>query len=266
MGDLLGGGKSTPAVDPTTGQPNPYQPQTGIMGALNNPGVQGLLATYFGAVSSPREAGLGGAIGRGGLSGLQAYSNAQQQQQMLPYMQAELQAKQLQAKQLGMELKPLTADQVQGLTDWKNTIAAKKGTADYDPYELAYATQLESQARGGQLTSKDLLTSMNAFHESNLMQAMFKNRGAAAGAAFMHAQGYDVGDGTGQPQGQGQGQQQAQTQQIQLPQGFTMPKAGEGAKKVNIPGVGDVTFQVNPKDGKMYWITPDTKQWQPVGQ
>src|SRR6516164_4359097 len=54
-------------------------------GLLDSPGLQGALSAYFGAISSPRQQGLGGAIGHGGLAGLQAYEQAKTAQYQ-PYL------------------------------------------------------------------------------------------------------------------------------------------------------------------------------------
>lgn len=85
-------------ADPTTFDPaqlaalvNP--PQSGVMDKIGNilghPLVQAALGTYFGAISTPREYGLGGAIGRGGLAGLQGFEQARQMQQQLPLLRAK---------------------------------------------------------------------------------------------------------------------------------------------------------------------------------
>jgi hypothetical protein len=76
------------------GQP-PQQPQGGglldsISQILSHPAVQGLLGAYFGAVSSPRQMGVGGAIGRGGLEGLGMANQAQLLRSKIPLQQAEL--------------------------------------------------------------------------------------------------------------------------------------------------------------------------------
>lgn len=51
--------------------------QGGIMGMLNNPLVQGALVGYLQAISTPRYAGRGEAIARGGLGFLQGYGGAE---------------------------------------------------------------------------------------------------------------------------------------------------------------------------------------------
>ncbi len=62
-----------------------------IEGALSNPLLQTALAGYLGAIGSPRYKGIGGAISQGGLSGLEAFSQAEQLKQQLPLMQAQTQ-------------------------------------------------------------------------------------------------------------------------------------------------------------------------------
>jgi hypothetical protein len=265
MGDLLGGQSQAP-IDPTTGQPNPYQPQTGLMGALNNPGVQGLLATYLGAVGSPRSEGLGGAISHGGLAGLQQYSQAQQQQQMLPYMQAELQTKQLQAKQLGMELKPLTKDQAQGFTDWKNQIAAQRDSTDpsvramYDPQELAYATLLESQVRGGQITGDQALKAMSAFKESAVMQQMINLQKVQMGGNILSRFAPGAAGTTGQPAGAPPAAA-APASQFKVPAEAQQLKPGV-AQMMNVPGLG--MTNVKTDDGKTFFAIGGDGKWVPL--
>jgi hypothetical protein len=56
---------------------------------LSHPLVQSALASYFGAISTPRYMGRGAALGRGGLAGLQTLGQAEQRQAMLPKLQAE---------------------------------------------------------------------------------------------------------------------------------------------------------------------------------
>jgi hypothetical protein len=70
------------------------QPQpTGVLGKvgqfLGNPAVQGLATAYLTAASQPRYEGLGGALARGGLSGLGAFTQAQRTQAMMPLERAK---------------------------------------------------------------------------------------------------------------------------------------------------------------------------------
>jgi len=98
QGLLGGGGQAQAAPAPATGGAAPAAPAAGGQGGfdlskipmpqtsfLDHPLVQGALATYLGAISSPSHMGLGGAIGHGGLAGLQAYSSARQAQYQ-PYL------------------------------------------------------------------------------------------------------------------------------------------------------------------------------------
>jgi hypothetical protein len=97
------GASSSPAGGP------PSAPSGGFMqGAenfLGSPLTQGALASYFSAIGSPRKAGLGGMLSRGGLSGLSAYDTAEEAQQkaalqaaQLPQMQAQTAATQAQTQ------------------------------------------------------------------------------------------------------------------------------------------------------------------------
>ena len=65
-------------------------PQSGIGALLSSPVAQGALASYFAGISSPKQMGWGGAIGRGGLAGLGAYNQAEQTQAQRPLQQAQL--------------------------------------------------------------------------------------------------------------------------------------------------------------------------------
>jgi hypothetical protein len=124
------------APDPSAG-PMPttqaYQQPSGLMGALSNPLIQGALSAYLGAVGSPKGEGLGHALMQGGLTGLGAFNQAQQQQMELPLKQAQLQQAQLQSRALGMQLRPLTKDEVSGLDDWVNSLPKDPKDPNYDP-------------------------------------------------------------------------------------------------------------------------------------
>jgi hypothetical protein len=84
----------TPA-QPKQPEPQPQPAATGVLDkigqVLSNPAVQGLAATYLGAISSPRYMGWGGAIGRGGLAGLGQFSRAEQMRQLIPLERAQIQ-------------------------------------------------------------------------------------------------------------------------------------------------------------------------------
>lgn len=77
----------------------------GVGNFLGSPLTQAALSGYFGAIGSPRKAGLGGMISRGGLSGLSAYDAAEEAQQ-----KAALQSAQIGQAQAGI---PLTQAQTQ---------------------------------------------------------------------------------------------------------------------------------------------------------
>jgi hypothetical protein len=105
---LSGGGQQVQALPPLSpsGQNAPNQPTmptmqqpSGIAGVLANPAVQGALASYFAGISSPRQMGWGGAIGRAGLAGLGQYGQAAAQQAELPYRQAMTQKTMAEAQQ-----------------------------------------------------------------------------------------------------------------------------------------------------------------------
>lgn len=82
----------------------------GIEGLLGHPLVQAALATYLGAISSPRREGWGGAIGHGGLAGLGQFAQAEKLQQELPLQQAQTQ--EAQAKATGETAKQAAIQQL----------------------------------------------------------------------------------------------------------------------------------------------------------
>lgn len=244
--------------------------QSGLMGTLNNPLVQMLLGTYAGAVGSPAKEGLGGAIKGGITGGLGMLNQAQEQQMKLPLQQAQLQEAQMKTKQLGMQLRPLTKDEVQSITDWKNALQARVGTKDPpDPYEISYVNQLESQARGGQITSQQLLASMEKFHESNLIQAMLKNRQFAQSTEMQRNLGLLPPDNQGQgqpPAGQPGGQPPAAKPPGDVkPSPYAnvqWPPQGKAQKMDLGNGLGMRTYAVAPNGHAQY--LDDNNKWVDV--
>jgi hypothetical protein len=111
-GALSGGGGTTPQQQSGTTSAATSAPAAATSDAaapeglppvstsfFDNPYLQGALATYLGAIGSPRREGLGGAIAKGGLAGLGAY-NAAQKAQYEPYIQgAKIAHEQAQTKQ-----------------------------------------------------------------------------------------------------------------------------------------------------------------------
>ncbi|HKD45416.1 MAG TPA: hypothetical protein VKD24_07135 [Candidatus Angelobacter sp.] len=95
---------------------------------LDSPYLQGALAAYFGAVSSPRQQGWGGAIGHGGLAGLKAYSEAEKSE-LQPYLDyAKIQE---QATQTGKDV-----------AQTKEANVRAEGIANIGPANKATADQL----------------------------------------------------------------------------------------------------------------------------
>jgi hypothetical protein len=287
MGDLLnqGGGSLPPNLgsDPTQaaaaaqqmGQMGQQQPG-GITGFLSNPLFQGALGAYLGAVGSPRDKGLGGAIMSGGLTGLNAFNQAQQQRLEMPLKQAQMQEAQLTAKKLGMDLKPLTKEEIQSITDWKTSLTdrQKADPTSVDPYEISFVNQLEGQMRAGTITHHDLLTTMNAFHESNIMQQLLRGQ-MYAGGQRLAAQLPGMSGLLNQGQGQ-QGQPQPPAQQPvdtgwhpkdpTIYQGLPIPPAGQKPALMNVPSLGEVYVGINPADGNPYYLPKDYKgkTWAPL--
>lgn len=94
---------------PATPQQQGATPQSGgfMQGATNflsNPLTQGALGAYFGAIGAPRRSGLGGMLSQGGLTGLNAFNQAEtgrtkQEQEQLALQQAQLAAQQAAQRQ-----------------------------------------------------------------------------------------------------------------------------------------------------------------------
>ena len=91
-------------------QPSPF---SGVGNFLAHPGVQALLATYLGMISTPRRLGFGAALGQGGLMGLQAYNQglgSQERAAALGLEQQRLQQEVEQGKQRQQAISQLPAD------------------------------------------------------------------------------------------------------------------------------------------------------------
>lgn len=72
----------------------PMQQPSGVAGFLSNPLTQGALSSYLNYIGSPKVLGRGNALRNAGLGGLNAFNEAEFQQQQAPYRQAQLQAMQ----------------------------------------------------------------------------------------------------------------------------------------------------------------------------
>jgi len=104
-------------------------------GLLDNPYLQGALGAYFGAISSPRQLGWGGAIGRGGLGGLSAYESAKKAQYE-PYMlRAQIQhlGAQTAAEQAKAGLDISKTGQISGIADHNTALAGQLRLAAQQP-------------------------------------------------------------------------------------------------------------------------------------
>lgn len=104
LGSLLGGIPSQPGAAPTPGfgniagptSPGVTAPQVapgqhyGVMDVLASPGAEGILSSYFSLLAQPRAGGWARGLGAAGLSGLQGFEQAREQQLKLPLEQAQL--------------------------------------------------------------------------------------------------------------------------------------------------------------------------------
>lgn len=83
----------TTGLDPQAMQFIQGQQPTDTLGKIGaffaHPAVQGALAAYLGAIGTPRSAGFGAALSRGGLAGLGAFGQAEQLEQKLPLERAQ---------------------------------------------------------------------------------------------------------------------------------------------------------------------------------
>lgn len=270
-----------PAAGATPPATAPSSPG-GITGVLDNPLTQGALGAYLGYLATPRlYGGHGRALGIAGLQGLQGYEQARQQELAIPLQQAQLQEAQTQATLGQRALQPLPREAVQGLQQWRAKLAAQGPQAD--PSEVAYASSLESMARGGLISSDDLLKAMSSFDEQKRMYELAHAREAAATAAV-----YPYATQILQQQARGGG---GPSVGLNLPGGMTVspsaPPSGPSSTSPaptstaaaggapadipfnatsvstgDIPGVGKVTAYYNPDDGG--WYYKGASGWQPI--
>ena len=94
---------------------------------IDNPWVQGALATYLGAIGSPRREGLGGAISHGGLAGLSAYQTARENLYKPYLLGAQIAHTQAQTAELGTKtgLEAAKTKQITGIAEGNATQAAQ---------------------------------------------------------------------------------------------------------------------------------------------
>ncbi len=178
------------------GSPQPPTDTFGTIGSLlSHPLVQGALATYFGAISSPRREGWGGAIGHGGLAGLGQYGQAQQLRQQLPYLQARTAGEQagaklsgLQAQRMESELAPLNPEEVKGL----DTMIARAK----DPEEQSFFSYLKSEYQNRRITPDELAKHIETYNQSKRQADMLKAYGTMYGqqitGQFLNQMGFHV--------------------------------------------------------------------------
>ncbi len=150
----------------------------GLENFLSHPAVQGALATYLGAISSPRRLGWGGAIGRGGLAGLGAFSEARRQEQTLPFLQAQTQEAQLNTQRLQQQMRPLSQEEIGQLNQLKQSYGK-------DPQAAQLIGVLESQLRGGRLTPAEFSAAASKLDEAKRQAEIMKAQASMYGAQMM---------------------------------------------------------------------------------
>jgi len=150
----------------------------GLENFLSHPAVQGALATYLGAISSPRRLGWGGAIGRGGLAGLGAFSEARRQEQTLPFLQAQTQEAQLNTQRLQQQMRPLSQEEIGQLNQLKQSYGK-------DPQAAQLIGVLESQLRGGRLTPAEFTAAAAKLDEAKRQAEILKAQASLYGAQMM---------------------------------------------------------------------------------
>jgi len=152
------GGAATPSAPTTTPQAGAASTPTAApaastdpfanipiqqQGFLDNPLVQGALATYLGAIGSPRQRGFGGAIAAGGLAGLKQYESARSAQ-LQPYLigaQIQKMGAEIQKDRAGARLDEGKVAQLQGIAT-QNHQTAEAARAQAKKFREAGQTEI----------------------------------------------------------------------------------------------------------------------------
>jgi hypothetical protein len=153
---------------------------------LANPLVQGALATYLGAISSPRSQGLGGAIGHGGLAGLGAFGQARQAQLQLPIQRAAAQSAQLQlpvqqaaAQQAQAQMAPLSPADIQ---QFDQLIGAAT-----DPEEKQFYSMIKRGYQERKLSMAEATDKIRQYNEPARLAKTMQAQAAMQGSQMMPA-------------------------------------------------------------------------------
>ena len=232
--------------------PNPYgqiaQPQQGgglldsIGHILSHPAVQGLLGAYFGAVSSPRNMGWGGAIGRGGLMGLETYGLGEQvrsEQQKQALEQQKYQTQQQAIGQLPSSVQPFARAGVDPkigmeLETQKQGLAANQQTAAAMVQFANQQTDPAKKARYNFLASS-IAQSPKPVDGNKIMEAMGRDD-----LNTIHAELYKQQIPEAQARTQealaGVGEKQASAQRSLAEAGAVGPRLGLEQKRVDLEG------------------------------
>lgn len=179
-------GASSPPASATGAAPPPAPQGFGekVTNFLENPLLQGALGAYLGTIGSPRQGGWGRAIASGGITGLNAFNQAEHEKTMKPYEQAQIaeaQARvpvmQSQAEAMKRELTPISGDLLAKLDSYKAAATNKQEAGFYD--------LLESYGKQGLLSPKELVSAIEHFDEQKRLMEMMKGQSAAQMAAYM---------------------------------------------------------------------------------
>ena len=140
----------------------------GVGNFLGSPLTQAALSGYFGAIGSPRKAGLGGMLSRGGLSGLSAYDAAQEAQQ-----KAALQSAQIGQAQAGIpltqaqtQLTQAQAGQIAGIKQHNSQVAAAlmSASSTMQPAQKQAATTIANMIANDTSKAYDPTQLLNAIY------------------------------------------------------------------------------------------------------
>lgn len=120
-------------------------------GLLDNPMLQGLLSAYLGAIGSPKSAGLGGALSRGGITGLSAYNQAKAAQ-FAPYKTlADV------MKDVASTKESLAGAEEKGQEALQKKMIGDQNTKLADQIVAAAANQTDPVAKQGMLDSANMI-------------------------------------------------------------------------------------------------------------
>jgi len=218
----------------------------GATNLLANPLVNAAAATYLGAIGTPRWEGLGGAISRGGLSGLGALNQAQMAQYQLPILQA-------QAQQAQAQMAPIDPEDIKGF----DQMIAKA----VDPEEAQFYAMLKRGYQERKLSMGEAITGIRQYNEPKRMgdwiKAQAAIQGAANTAALLKSQGIQTP--TVSMPGMPAQPPPASTAASGTP---GLPTVGQYVS-VDIQGIGPRQVTQSQNGQYYYW---DNNTWHPLAQ